>query len=110
MSRIPRSDTKLAANERYGVDPLANLLLDRTVRLAVTGLSGAGKTVFVTSVIHNLLSAAHAPAILPLLGVKGSGRLGAGRLASGPALSRTATRIAGVGGKVGSPGRSVLAP
>src|SRR3546814_1826747 len=39
---------------------LANLLLDRTVRLAVTGLSGAGKTVFITSVLHNLLSAAHA--------------------------------------------------
>src|SRR3546814_335403 len=88
MSRIPRSDTKLAANERYGVDPLANLLLDRTVRLAVTGLSGAGKTGFVTSVIHNLLSAAHAPAILPLLGVKGRGRLVAARIASGTALSR----------------------
>src|SRR3546814_3216851 len=88
MSRIPRSDTKLAANERYGVDPLANLLLDRTVRLAVTGLSGAGKTVFVTSVIPNLLSAAHAPAILPLLGVKGRGRLVSARIASGTALSR----------------------
>jgi len=67
---------------------VANPLLDRTVRLAVTGLSGAGKTVFITSVIHNLLSAAHAPARLPLLGVAGRGALVAARIASSPTLAR----------------------
>lgn len=30
-----------------------------TIRLAVTGLSRAGKTVFITSLVHNLLSAGH---------------------------------------------------
>src|SRR3546814_12367763 len=87
MSRIPRSDTKLAANERYGVDPLANLLLDRTVRLPVTGLSGPGQTVFVTSVIHNLLSPAHAPPPLQLLGLKRLGRCVAAGIPPGSPLA-----------------------
>ncbi|HET8727198.1 MAG TPA: YcjX family protein, partial [Alphaproteobacteria bacterium] len=67
---------------------MANILLDRTVRLAVTGLSGAGKTVFITSVLHNLLSAAHAPAILPLFGVKARGALIAAQIVPGASLSR----------------------
>lgn len=62
------------------MERLANLLLDRTVRVAVTGLSGAGKTVFITSVLHNLMSAAHAPTLLPLLGVAGRDGLVAARL------------------------------
>jgi uncharacterized protein len=67
---------------------LANLLLDRTVRLAVTGLSGAGKTVFITSVIHNLLSAAHRPSLLPLLGVQARSAVAAAQIISGATLSR----------------------
>ncbi len=46
-----------------------------TVWLAVTGLSRSGKTVFVTSLIHNLLSALHNSNRMPLLEVVGQGRL-----------------------------------
>jgi predicted YcjX-like family ATPase len=46
-----------------------------TVWLAVTGLSRSGKTVFTTSLIHNLLSAAHNPNRMPLLDVVGERRL-----------------------------------
>jgi predicted YcjX-like family ATPase len=51
-----------------------------TVWLAVTGLSRSGKTVFITSLIHNLLSALHNPNRMPLLRVIGDGRLIAARL------------------------------
>jgi predicted YcjX-like family ATPase len=59
-----------------------------TVWLAVTGLSRSGKTVFITSLIHNLLSAMNNPHRMPLLNVVAEGRLsylglesaGAGRL------------------------------
>ena len=40
---------------------------ETTVRLAVTGLSGAGKTVFITSLVHNLLAAGVDPRALPLM-------------------------------------------
>ena len=56
-----------------------------TVWLAVTGLSRAGKTVFITSLIHNLLSAAHNPNRMPLLKVVGDGRLRSARLEDGKA-------------------------
>src|SRR5262249_17888215 len=46
-----------------------------TMWLAVTGLSRSGKTVFVTSLIHNLLSCAHNPTRMPRLGVVGERRL-----------------------------------
>jgi hypothetical protein len=46
-----------------------------TVWLAVTGLSRSGKTVFITSLIHNLLSALHNPNRMPLLDVVGERRL-----------------------------------
>src|SRR5262249_22455168 len=46
-----------------------------TVWLAVTGLSRSGKTVFITSLIHNLLSALHNPHRMPLLSVINQGRL-----------------------------------
>src|SRR2546430_5884265 len=48
--------------------------------LAVTGLSRSGKTVFITSLIHNLLSSLHNPNRMPLLNVVGEGRLIAARL------------------------------
>ena len=50
---------------------LADLAQGSTVNLAVTGLSRSGKTVFITSLIHNLLSAVHNPNRMPLLGVVG---------------------------------------
>jgi uncharacterized protein len=46
-----------------------------TVWLAVTGLSRSGKTVFITSLIHNLLSSLHNPSRMPLLNVVGECRL-----------------------------------
>jgi uncharacterized protein len=46
---------------------LTALVRDRTVRLAVTGLSQSGKTAFITSLVHNLLSAVGQPARLPFL-------------------------------------------
>ncbi|HEY8442808.1 MAG TPA: YcjX family protein, partial [Xanthobacteraceae bacterium] len=42
-----------------------------TVALAVTGLSRSGKTVLITSLVHNLLSALHNPNRMPLLNVIG---------------------------------------
>jgi predicted YcjX-like family ATPase len=66
-----------------GALDLAELVKGSTVSLAVTGLSRAGKTVFITSLVHNLLSALHQPHRMPLLKVVGDGRLVAARLASG---------------------------
>ena len=45
----------------------ADFVQGSTVSLAVTGLSRAGKTVFITSLAHNLLSAMHQPYRMPLL-------------------------------------------
>lgn len=59
---------------------LTELAKGSSVWLAVTGLSRAGKTVFITSLIHNLLSALHNPNRMPLLRVAGEGRLRAARL------------------------------
>jgi len=59
----------------------ADVVQGSTVSLAVTGLSRAGKTVFITSLAHNLLSATHQPFRMPLLRVAGEGRLIAARLA-----------------------------
>ena len=58
-----------------GVPHLAELIKGSTVSLAVTGLSRAGKTVFITSLVHNLLSALHQPHRMPLLKAVGDGRL-----------------------------------
>jgi uncharacterized protein len=65
------------------VSGLAELATGSTVSLAVTGLSRAGKTVFITSLAHNLLSARHQPHRMPLLKAVGDGRLIAARLATG---------------------------
>jgi len=65
------------------VPDLAELVRGSTVNLAVTGLSRAGKTVFITSLVHNLLSALHQPHRMPLLKAVGDGRLIAARLAAG---------------------------
>jgi uncharacterized protein len=61
---------------------LAELVRDRTVRLAVTGLSQSGKTAFVTSLVYNLLGAAGRPARLPFLRAAAERRIQAGRLCS----------------------------
>jgi uncharacterized protein len=56
-------------------DSLIEFATGSTVTMAVTGLSRAGKTVFITSLIHNLLSSAHNPNRMPLLRVVGERRL-----------------------------------
>ena len=59
---------------------LTELAKGSTVWLAVTGLSRAGKTVFITSLVHNLISTLHNPNRMPLLQAVGEGRLRAARL------------------------------
>src|SRR5262245_55608755 len=61
---------------------LADMAQGATVDLAVTGLSRSGKTVFITSLIHNLLSAVHNPNRMPLLGAVANGRLLGARIDS----------------------------
>lgn len=62
-------------NEAFGVyDNLASLttgVFDPTIRLGVTGLARAGKTVFITSLIQNLLSASR----MPVLKAQNEGRI-----------------------------------
>ena len=50
-------------------------MAEDTIRLGVTGLSRAGKTVFITSLIHNLRCAVSNPERMPLLGVVRDRRL-----------------------------------
>ncbi|MEY3220420.1 MAG: hypothetical protein RIT27_1777 [Pseudomonadota bacterium] len=59
---------------RQQFDEALNRTLDRTVRLAVTGLSRSGKTVFITSLVQQLLHGADNPH-LPFFKVAGDGRL-----------------------------------
>jgi uncharacterized protein len=59
---------------------LTSLLHDRTVRLAVTGLSHSGKTAFITSLTHNLISAVRRPARLPFLRAAAERRIVAARV------------------------------
>jgi uncharacterized protein len=55
-------------------------LVHPTLRLGVTGLSGAGKTVFITALVHNLLHAGRLPVFEPLA----SGRIAKARLEPQP--------------------------
>src|SRR5262250_1972424 len=65
------------ASERLSLGELAG---SATVALAVTGLSRSGKTVFTTSLIHNLLSSVHNLNRMPLLSAVGERRLVAAQL------------------------------
>lgn len=58
------------------LEDVADLAMDRTVRLAVTGLRHSGKTVFITALVHHLLSGRE----LPFLGAARDGRLLGARL------------------------------
>ncbi|MGC2202306.1 MAG: YcjX family protein [Stellaceae bacterium] len=62
------------------VPRLTELVRNRTVRLAVTGLSQSGKTAFVTSLVYNLLGAVGRPARLPFLRAAAERRIQAARL------------------------------
>ncbi len=68
---------------------LAEILSGRALRLGVTGLSGAGKTIFVTALVQNLTLAARLAALgtknpLPVFRVHAEGRLLGGRLEPQP--------------------------
>jgi uncharacterized protein len=63
------------ARLQRGLKELTDLARDRTLRLAVTGLRGSGKTVFITMVVHHLLRAEELPFLVAaqdgrLLGVR----------------------------------------
>jgi len=59
---------------------LTTLAGDRTLRIAVTGLSRSGKTVFITSLVHNLSNAVGRPARLPFLRAAAERRILGARL------------------------------
>ena len=80
------------ASERLAGN-LNDLAGGATVWLAVTGLSRSGKTVFITSLIHNLLSSAHNPNRMPLLNVVGERRLIAASLEGAPRASAAAVPL-----------------
>ncbi|GGW50757.1 YcjX family protein [Alishewanella tabrizica] len=63
-----------------------NRALDRHLRVGVTGLSGAGKTAFITSLVHQL-TLGDQPAHLPFFSVVAQQRYLGGRLASNQPLS-----------------------
>src|SRR5882757_9715544 len=70
-------DIRLAAR---AVGDFGAGLFNPTVRLGVTGLSGAGKTVFITALVHQLLHAGRLPVFEALAG----GRIARARLEPQP--------------------------
>ncbi|MDM8558038.1 YcjX family protein [Candidatus Parabeggiatoa sp. HSG14] len=67
---LPRfSSTSTPLNETV------NRSLDKQVKLAVTGLSRSGKTVFITSLVHQLLHGLGTTTHLPFFQIASSGRL-----------------------------------
>ncbi|WP_105370337.1 YcjX family protein [Neorhizobium huautlense] len=80
---MPPSLTSLTDDARIALDNLADRasgLIHPTIRLGVTGLSRAGKTVFISSLVHNLLNDGR----LPLFESMRSGRISAVRLEPQP--------------------------
>ena len=66
---MPPSLTSLTDDARIAIDNLADRassLVHPTVRLGVTGLSRAGKTVFISSLVHNLLNGGRLPLFEPV--------------------------------------------
>lgn len=71
---MPPSLTSLSDEARIALDNLADRtagLFEPTLRLGVTGLSRAGKTVFISALVHNLLAGGR----LPMFRAKQSGRI-----------------------------------
>jgi predicted YcjX-like family ATPase len=80
---LPPSLTSFADDARIALDNLtdrASGLINPSIRLGVTGLSRAGKTVFISSLVHNLLNGGR----LPLFEALRSGRVSAVRLEPQP--------------------------
>ncbi|MBF0625117.1 MAG: YcjX family protein [Magnetococcales bacterium] len=70
---------------RRTVDNWVHLAMDRTVRLAVTGLNQSGKTVFITTLIHQLLNASRGGR-LPFFRVIAEGRFRGAKIIQQPNL------------------------
>ncbi len=80
---MPPSLTNLTDEALLALDALtgrAANLVHPTIRLGVTGLSRAGKTVFISSLVHNLLNGGR----LPLFEAGRSGRVSKIRLEPQP--------------------------
>jgi predicted YcjX-like family ATPase len=80
---LPPSLTSFADDARIALDNLtdrASGLINPSIRLGVTGLSRAGKTVFISSLVHNLLNGGR----LPLFEALRSGRVSSVRLEPQP--------------------------
>ncbi|MBB4278224.1 YcjX family protein [Rhizobium mongolense] len=80
---MPPSLTSLTGDARIALDNLADRassLVKPTIRLGVTGLSRSGKTVFISSLVHNLLHGGRLPLFEPVQ----SGRVSAVRLEHQP--------------------------
>jgi len=75
----------------HNLEERLNRTLDRQVKLAVTGLSRSGKTVFITSLVHQLLQGVENPH-LPYFSVVSSGRVQGVKLMSQPDLHIPAFR------------------
>ncbi len=66
---MPPSLTSLSDDARIALDNFADRasgLINPTVRLGVTGLSRSGKTVFISSLVHNLLHGGRLPLFEPV--------------------------------------------
>ncbi|CAN7375467.1 YcjX family protein [Rhizobium sp. LjRoot254] len=80
---MPPSPINIADEALIALENLADRatgLINPTLRLGVTGLSRAGKTVFISALIHNLLNGGR----LPLLEAQRSGRIKSVRLEEQP--------------------------
>lgn len=75
LPALSSSLTSLADEARIALDTIADRagsLVQPTLRLGVTGLSRAGKTVFITALVHNLIHSGR----LPMFAAAHSGRIG----------------------------------
>jgi predicted YcjX-like family ATPase len=80
---MPPTLTDLSEDIRLAARALGDFgagLFNPTIRLGVTGLSGAGKTVFITALVHQLLHAGR----LPVFEALSSGRIARARLEPQP--------------------------
>lgn len=83
-------DSRFATARKTFVDWF-QLAVDRRVRLAVTGLNQSGKTVFITSLIHQLLLAARS-GWMPFFSVTAEGRFGGAKIMPQPNMDVSAFR------------------
>src|SRR3974377_1310270 len=75
-------------------------LINPTIRLGVTGMSGAGKTVFITALVHGLVRGGRFPVFEALA----NGRVSEARLAPPPAdAGSTFDYAKKVGAGIGAP-------